>query len=116
MIDSYDHIKQDLDEFSLPYLARDSITREAIKKIVGPKKSKLSEEKEQQIHKTRLDILKNIDPFIGESDQDVVEDMYNRKIQYIAGNIVLGMLLINKYDMDYLGGFILVWLITNFPF
>jgi hypothetical protein len=99
MIDIYNGIKQDENEFDLPMLARDSATREFIKKItrkfVKPKQNPVDEEK---IHKMRLDILKNVDPFIEEDDEWTVKDMYNRKIQYICGNIIIGMVLINAKD------------------
>lgn len=114
MIDAYNHIKQDLDEFDLPFLARDSITREAIKNLVG-KRSKLEDETEQKIHKMRLDILKNVDPFLGEYNIHILEDMYNRKIQYIVGNIIIGTTLLNKYNLNWVNILVIVWVLTTFP-
>jgi hypothetical protein len=116
MIDIYNTVKQDHNEMDLPMLARDSSTREFIKSItrnfVKPKDNPVNEDR---IHSMRLDILKNVEPFIEEDDRATVRDMYNRKIQYICGNIILGMSLISKYGLYHYSIFIVMWLLYTFP-
>lgn len=100
-------------------MARDSFTRDSIKNLTRKlfrKTTKLDPEKEKEIEKTRLDILKNVEPFVTEEDEHAIEDMYNRKIQYISGNILLGTFLLNKYKMDWFAIILMLWLITTFPF
>lgn len=119
LIDVYKNIKQDLNQFDLPYLARDNSTRDAIKNFVNKfykSKSKIHPEKTKEIEETRLDILENIEPFMKQDDYHVIEDMYNRKIQYIAGNIMIGMMLITKYNMNWLSIIMIMWLLITFPF
>lgn len=119
LIDIYANIKQDLNQFDLPLMARDSTTRDAIKTFVNKfykNKSNINPEKIKEIEEIRLDILKNIEPFLLQKDYHIVEDMYNRKIQYIAGNIIVGMMLITKYNVNWLSIVMIVWLLITFPF
>jgi hypothetical protein len=116
MIDIYNGIKQDTNEVDLPVLARDSSTREFIKKLTRKfVKPKRSPEDEDKIHSMRLDILRNVEPFVEEDDEWTIKDMYNRKIQYICGNIIVGIVLINKYNMNRYLILILGWLLYTFP-
>jgi hypothetical protein len=117
LIDIHRHIQKDLIE--VPYLAQDSFTRDSIKHIVNKifrNKVKLHPEKSKFIEQTRLDILKNVEPFIQENEPMVIQDMYNRKIQYIAGNIILGSILMSKYQMKWFPSVLMFWVITTFPF
>lgn len=118
LVDIYNHFKQDLIESELPGLAKDK-TRRIIKSMANRifrKKQKLTEEKSDEIEQIRLDILNNLDPFVGEKDKDIIEDMYNRKIQYTCSNLILGTLLINKYDIKWMNIFLILWLVFTFPF
>ena len=116
MIDIYNGIKEDVEEMNLPFLARDSSTRELLKKFtrkfVKPKQNPVDEDK---IHSMRLDVLKNVDPFVQEDDHPTIKDMYNRKIQYIVGNIILGMVIISKYNLNKLTMVLVAWLLYTFP-
>lgn len=118
LVDVYDHIKQDLSEKELPGLAKDK-TRRYIKSITNKifrKKSNLTEEKSDEIERIRLDILKNVHPFIGETDEDVISDMFNRKIQYTCSNIILGTILANKYNIPWMNMILMIWMVITFPF
>ena len=118
LVDVYDHIKQDLTEAELPGLAKDK-TRRYIKSITNKlfrKKSNLSEEKTDEIERIRLDILKNVKPFVGENDEHIITDMFNRKVQYTFSNLILGTMLINKYDMKWMNIVLMIWMVMTFPF
>ena len=117
LIDIHKFIQNDLIE--VPYLARDSFTRDSIKHLVNKifkNEIKIHPEKTKFIEETRLDILKDIEPFALENESEVIRDMYNRKIQYIAGNIILGSILMSKYNINWFPSIFMFWVIATFPF
>jgi hypothetical protein len=117
LIDVHKFIQNDLIE--VPYLARDSFTRDSIKHLVNKifkNEIKIHPEKKKFIEETRLDILKDIEPFALENESEVIRDMYNRKIQYIAGNIILGSILMSKYKMTWFPFVLMFWVMNTFPF
>jgi hypothetical protein len=120
LVDTYNEIKQDLNQFDLPSTARDSLTRSTIKKflnkIIKEKKTSITPMQKEKIEELRLDILKNIEPFVDETNPDAVEDMMNRKIQYIVGNIIIGTTLGKKYNINWLNIMLIIWMVFIFPF
>lgn len=117
LIDIHRFLQGDLKE--LPYSARDSFARDSIKNLVNrifKNEIIIHPEKEKLIEETRLDILKNIEPFAIENEPLVIQDMYNRKIQYISGNIILGSLLMTKYNMRWFPFVFMFWVMNTFPF
>lgn len=119
LIDIHQHIRKDLE--NLPYSAQDSFTRDVMKSIVDSIFNKkvadvqVDMAKKRYIQDSRLDILNNVEPFVIENEPIVMSDMLNRKIQYIAGNIVMGSYLMVKYNVTWFPVFMIAWLISTFP-
>jgi hypothetical protein len=117
LIDLHEYIRKDLKD--LPYTAKDGFSRDIMKRIVDRitdnKKEELDEEKNDRIQYSRLDILGNVEPFIVEDEPDVVHDMYNRRMQYIAGNLIMGSFLMSKYNIKLFPLFMMIWVMNTFP-
>ena len=116
MVDFYEIINPDIKD--LPHSAQDNYTRDNIKKIVNKffkNKKELSPEQKEEIEKTRLDIVNNIEPFINEENPDILFDMHNRKFQYILGNVIIGMCIGQRYNIP-MELPLMLWIIYTFPF
>lgn len=116
MVDFYEMLQPDLGE--LPHTAQDNYTRDQIKRLVNKlfkSKKDLTPEQKEEIEKTRLDIVNNVEPFVKEMNVDIIEDMHNRKFQYILGNVIIGMCIGQRYNIP-MALPLMLWVIYTFPF
>lgn len=112
MIDIYEYIKN-LDglEYELPAIAKDNYLRNSIKKFLG---LTLNNEDEVDYTPLRLDDITNTNPMKNLNDEDVINHLYNRKMHYIIGNIILIMIMISKYNLTKGIPVFVVWLVKTF--
>lgn len=121
LIDWHKYVEKGFDD-ELPYSAKDSFTRDMLKNIADTifgEEINTSLIKDPTIKKkiqdSRMDVLVNIEPFIEEIEPHVIQDMFNRKIQYIAGNLILGVCLMSKYNFKTFPIFMILWVMNTFP-
>lgn len=114
MTDIYDFFieKSGLVEHELPFMAKDNFIRDYIKSFIrGKKKSK---KKKKSFKHLRLDIIKNVSPFLNCHDEKYFKLIYNNKMQYIVINIIIVVMLLYKYNLQKLIPLLLAWVFTEF--
>lgn len=110
LIDIYDYIKNlDNIEHSLPDRAKDNYLRNIVKKFF-----KVNTGEEVDYTPLRLDVLENIDPLLGLSDCQMLQTFHNRKIHYIIGNVIITLLMFQKYQITKLLPIFVAWLVKTF--
>jgi hypothetical protein len=114
MTDIYDFFieKSGLVENELPYMAKDNFVRDYIKSLIRGKK--ISKSKKKSFKHLRLDVIKNVKPFLNCKDEKYFKLIYNNKIQYIVINIIIVMMMIYKYNLQKLIPLLLAWVFTEF--
>ena len=93
-------------------MAKDNFIRDYIKSLIRGKKIQIK--KKKSFKHLRLDIIKNVKPFLNCKDEKYFKLIYNNKIQYIVINIIVVMMIIYKYDLQKLIPLLLTWVFTEF--
>lgn len=106
MIDIYNYFANG--KKNLPDRAKDNYPRILFNKLLGKTKNK------RDLTPLRLDIIQNIKPFVNTSNVKKINTFLNRKIEYTSINILLTVLLITKYRLNFLLPVLFVWILYNF--
>lgn len=115
IIDIYEYIKNlDNLNYELPEYAKDNYLRNSLKVFFGICEKDYDFNKEIDYTSLRLDILNNLDPMIKKYDKETYTNMYNRKIHYLIGNIILLFVILNKYKLEKIIPFFIIWIMNVF--
>jgi len=93
---------------NIPLWAKDNFLRNFIKKILGVSVD------ETDYTQYRLDKLNNINPMVNVEDKEFMNTLFNHKIHYIASNIILIFVVINKYNLPQISPLIFYWVFNVF--
>jgi hypothetical protein len=107
-IDVYEYIRAGRSE--LPSVASDDLARNILKNFLRSKTKK----KDKKLPSLRLDILTNVKPFTLVQEEETLLKFLSRKMHYTVINIILTVILLIKYDKQWLIPMLIPWLSMNF--
>ena len=107
-IDIYEDIYSLDNNHDIPDYAKDDFIRKYIVKIFN------LDTDNTDYTNLRLDKLTNLRPMLNISNNQNITTLFNRKIHYICINIILSVLLITKYNLQYLLPCLIIWFFSTF--
>jgi len=107
-IDIYEYYRKGREE--LPTVATDDFARNILKTVLRHKDVK----KNKKLPSLRLDILKNVKPFVEVKEEEVALKFLSRKMHYTVVNIIITVLLLVKYKKHFAIPLLIPWLSMNF--
>ena len=104
-VDLYEFVRNG--ETDLPSIAKDNFFRKNIQKLFNTPST-------EDLTPLRLDILDNVVPFCDSTEESRLRLFLNRKIQYILGNSLVIVLLLERYGLRYLISLFVLWIFYSF--
>lgn len=107
-IDIYEDIYSLDNNNDIPYFAKDNFLRNYIVNIFNLNSDNTD------FTSLRLDKINNLSPLLNINNNNYITTLFNRKIHYICINIILSVLLITKYNLQYLLPCLIIWFFSTF--
>lgn len=104
MTDLYYFVKGDIKDEEIPFYAKENFGRRMLKVLLGKDYIK------KDITHFRLDVVSNLKVLRKVCNNEKLFNVfYSRKIQYISFNLILCVLMISKYNKNYLLVPLMIW-------